>query len=338
MGNIALNKMATASSFVLPFSPGRAVDGSTSPLSRWVCSSVPGWLMVDMGSTIPVNRWVVKHMGGSGFWPAEGYNNRDYKFQGSNDQASWTDIDTVTGNTQNITDRTTGIVNFRYYRVAVTSGLNANGKLASIEEFEVYEAPVPFLTSLTLSSGTLNPAFDRAVYSYTASVVNDTASIIVTAVTGGVASTMKINGLPATSGQPSGPVSLAVGANKITVQLASQGVPEQVYNVTVTRASSPYLTKVEIHYYGRGIDGTVTVNMDHTTTSYTAGIPAGATQVTITPYVEDTAAQIVVNNQQLNNGQASAVINVTSAANQIPMQVKPSDGQPQRSYTLTITK
>lgn len=343
MGNIALNKTATASSYVLPFSPNKAVDGFTSPLNRWVCNSVstayPGWLMVDMGSQKFVNRWVVKHMCVGGFTPSTSYSNRDYKFQGSNDYVSWTDIDTVTGNTLSTTDRTTAIVNFRFYRVSVTSGLNANKGLASIEELEIYEAPVPVLTNLTLSSGTLNPAFNSAVYNYTASVGYDVTSITVTATSGGAPSTMTVNGVTTTSGQPSAPISLNVGANTVTIQLTSPGVPVQTYTVAVTRASSPYLTKVEVHYYGRGIDGINTINMDHTDTSYTTNVPSGTAQVTITPYVEDTAAQIIVNNsQQLSNGETSSAIDVPASTNQIPIQVKPSDGQTPRDYTLIVTK
>ena len=52
MGNIALNKYATASGYVAPYSPSRAVDGSWTPASRWLCTSVPCWMAVDLGQII----------------------------------------------------------------------------------------------------------------------------------------------------------------------------------------------------------------------------------------------------------------------------------------------
>lgn len=338
MGNIALSKIATASSYVLPFSPNKAVDGFTAPLNRWVCNSVstayPGWLMVDMGSQKFVNRWVVKHMCVGGFTPSEYYANRDYKLQGSNDSVSWTDIDTVTGNTQSTTDRTTAIVNFRYYRVSVTSGLNANKGLASIEELEIYEAPVPFLINLTLSSGILNPAFNSAVYNYTASVGYDVTSITVTATSGGTASTMTVDGVTTTSGQPSAPISLNVGANTVTVQLTSPGVPVQTYTVAVTRASSPYLTNITFD------KGSLATPFEKNTLTYNANIQYDGTQVYVTPTAEDPAAAITVNGSPATSGVPFGPIAMPNIGNNaaITIVVTSKQGADSRTYTITPTR
>ena len=63
----------------------------------------PIWLRVDLGAFYWINRWVVKQMGAVGWSP--NYNLTDYKLQGSLDNANWFDIDTVTNNSANQTDR-----------------------------------------------------------------------------------------------------------------------------------------------------------------------------------------------------------------------------------------
>ena len=86
MANIALNKSATASGSVAPFTPTKAVDGSIDPRNRWLCSVAPppggsvppSWLRVDLGTNFWVNRWVVKQMGLTGWSPS--FNMVDYKF------------------------------------------------------------------------------------------------------------------------------------------------------------------------------------------------------------------------------------------------------------------
>lgn len=49
--NIALNRPVTASSYVLPYEPARAVNGTTQATSRWLCKTLPGYMIVDLGST-----------------------------------------------------------------------------------------------------------------------------------------------------------------------------------------------------------------------------------------------------------------------------------------------
>ena len=177
MGNIALNKSVTASSYVKPYAPSRAVDGSTAPVSRWLCNTLPGSINVDLGGYYWVNRWVVRHMPVAG-WRSPDYVNCDFRLQGSGDNRSWADIDGVAGNTAAITDRLLPIaLKIRYLRVYVTKGLKTNPQLASIMALEIYEAPPtsPYLSKLALSSGTLAPAFSATTFNYAAMVENSVA-------------------------------------------------------------------------------------------------------------------------------------------------------------------
>ncbi|MDZ4289316.1 MAG: cadherin-like beta sandwich domain-containing protein, partial [Prosthecobacter sp.] len=72
------------------------------------------------------------------------------------------------------------------------------------------------LSALTLSAGTLTPAFASATTSYTASVPNSTTSVTVTPTVAQAEAAAAVNGTPVASSTASNAINLAVGANTIT--------------------------------------------------------------------------------------------------------------------------
>jgi hypothetical protein len=93
------------------------------------------------------------------------------------------------------------------------------------------------LSSLTISAGTLMPAFGPTTLNYTATVPNATDMLTVTATTANAAATLMINGAPATSGVAFGPIPLAVGTNPIAIQVTGPSTTK-TYNVVVTREAA----------------------------------------------------------------------------------------------------
>jgi alpha-L-fucosidase 2 len=89
------------------------------------------WLAVDLGTVTTTNRWVVRHYGGT-------EDGKDFKLQSSTDGNTWTDVDTVTGNTADVTDRTVPSFNSRYVRVYITAPQQSATQWARIREFELY--------------------------------------------------------------------------------------------------------------------------------------------------------------------------------------------------------
>lgn len=137
--NLASNKEVTANS-CMPSEPAtKAVDGIISNNSKWCSTTDIGeqWLMVDLGNDYDINRWVVKHAGSGG--EDSIYNTKDFKLQKSIDGVTFTDVDSVTGNTSNITDRTVSPFNARYLRLYITNPQHSTNWLAArIYEVEVY--------------------------------------------------------------------------------------------------------------------------------------------------------------------------------------------------------
>ncbi|QJD85675.1 cadherin-like beta sandwich domain-containing protein [Cohnella herbarum] len=93
------------------------------------------------------------------------------------------------------------------------------------------------LSGLTLSSGSLSPAFASGTTSYSVSVANSVSSLTVApSVTDRVA-TVKVNGAAVSSGSASGAISLKTGDNSILVTVTAEDGTTKSYMLTVTRAS-----------------------------------------------------------------------------------------------------
>ncbi|OPH46621.1 hypothetical protein BC351_14130 [Paenibacillus ferrarius] len=94
------------------------------------------------------------------------------------------------------------------------------------------------LSGLSLSNAALSPAFDASTTSYAANVANSVSSLTVTASVYDPAATVTVNGVGVASGQASGPISLSVGSNTITVVVTAQSGATKTYTITATRAAS----------------------------------------------------------------------------------------------------
>ncbi|RJX39984.1 hypothetical protein D3P09_11435 [Paenibacillus pinisoli] len=93
------------------------------------------------------------------------------------------------------------------------------------------------LSSLTMSSGTLDIPFAPGTTSYTSSVANSVTSLSVTPTSASSTATVKVNGNSATSGNAFGPIPLPIGSSTITIVVTAQdGTTTKTYSVRVTRA------------------------------------------------------------------------------------------------------
>ena len=103
------------------------------------------------------------------------------------------------------------------------------------------------LSGLTLSSGTLTPAFDPATLSYTVNVDNSVSSLSVTPTASDSNAAVSVNG-----GSPANPINLNVGENTITILVTAQdGSTTRTYTIAVTRAGplsqSAYFRNITIN-------------------------------------------------------------------------------------------
>lgn len=126
--NIALNKNVTVSSIEgSGFEGNYAVDGNTA--TRWSATLYvdPQWITVDLGSSYNISR--IKFV-----WEAAYA--KDYLVQVSSDNANWTTVKNITGNTSLTNDYTGLSATGRFVRMYGTARGSAYGY--SIYELEVY--------------------------------------------------------------------------------------------------------------------------------------------------------------------------------------------------------
>lgn len=110
-----------------------------------------------------------------------------------------------------------------------TNDNSNNGNHANGGEDNTHKSADNSLASLTLSSGTLSPAFKYNVTNYTAEVANDVTSVVVSA---------KPSNANATVESVNGGENLAVGANKIQIVVKAENGVTATYTITVTRKES----------------------------------------------------------------------------------------------------
>jgi hypothetical protein len=108
----------------------------------WTSSTDYQWLAVDLGAPTSINRWVLRHYGGS-------EDARNFKLQQSSDGNTWTDVDSVTGNTLDVTDRRVPMFSARYLRVYITVPQQSATQWARIRELEFYNQSLAFGATAT---------------------------------------------------------------------------------------------------------------------------------------------------------------------------------------------
>jgi hypothetical protein len=125
------------------------------------------------------------------------------------------------------------------------------------------------LSGLTLSEGTLNPAFDTTTTGYMVSVANSVSSITVTPTFVDSTATVTVNGTTATSDSASDLISLSVGSNTVNVIVTAQDGTTKTYTVTVMRVTVPNIT---VQPSGITVnEGAISPSLNVTATVYDSG-------------------------------------------------------------------
>ena len=187
------------------------------------------------------------------------------------------------------------------------------------------------LKSLTLS-GIDFGTFDSTTTSYSAQVSNSVSQTTVTpaANDSGASYVIKLGGVTAADGK----VSLAVGSNVITVDVAAEdGETTKTYTITVTRAEPPSTDATLSALTLSGIDiGTFASG----TTAYTASVANSVSRTKVTPSVNHSDASYVIKLGGVTDADGTVALAV--GANVITVEVTAQDRQTTRTYIVTVTR
>ncbi len=190
------------------------------------------------------------------------------------------------------------------------------------------------LSALVFSAGPLSPAFAPDTVNYTVAAPNQPGQTTITATTSQAGVTIAIQGTAVASGQPFGPVPLAVGLNTFEIVVRAQGVTaEKKYTVVITRAASnANLSGLQV------APGFMAPAFSAAVTNYSvSGVGLFTPSVTVAATVEDPAATLTINGQAVSSGQALAVP-VPIGFSQIPVVVRAQDSITTKTYIVTVTR
>jgi hypothetical protein len=191
------------------------------------------------------------------------------------------------------------------------------------------------LASLSLSEGSLSPAFDPATTNYTVSVANSVTEVTVTPTVDDTNATVTVHGTAVSSGSASDPISLSVGTTDITVEVTAEDGSTKSYTISVTReeavSANADLSDLALS------EGTLSPAFDSGTTSYTATVNGDVSDVTVTPTTASSEATVTVEGNAVNSGSASQPISLSDGPNNIDVTVTAENGNT-KSYAIELTR
>lgn len=352
--SLTTNKTCSASSFVMPYAPSRAVDGANinyDLTSRWVTNTnnTGSYMIVDLGALYKISNWSVTCLGITALqWPGGNalYNLQDFDLQIPTDNTlkTWANVDSVVGNSASSIIRNCTATVTRYVRLNIRANKGNHfsnyNPCTSVVSFDVFGIPVTSnanLSNLTASSGALVPTFASATKDYTVNVGYSVTTTTVTPTVQDAGATITVNNVAVVSGQASQVINLNVGSNVITtVVTASDGVTKCTYTVNVIRSVPPYLTNIDAAV----ADGTAIAltpsPFDKNKFSYAGSVDYTVQSITLTPWT-DAGMTIKYNGATVNSGQAVTINNLVLGDNAIVLTACAADGSSQ-NYTVTITR
>ncbi len=154
------------------------------------------------------------------------------------------------------------------------------------------------LSNLTLSAGSLSPAFDAGTPAYTTAVTNSIDHLSLSPTLVDDNSMVSVNDVPVASGSASGAITLSVGSNPITILVTGQGgIGTKTYTVVVTRAPSSN-AELSMLVIGGGVVGMSPVQLmpgfDGGITDYTALMPYNTMSIGVQAMTADASARLTV--------------------------------------------
>jgi LEA14-like dessication related protein len=195
------------------------------------------------------------------------------------------------------------------------------------------EGPVKIdlMKDLTLSRGTLKPAFNVGTPSYVATVANDVSSITVTpTVFDNSGATVTVNGEAVASGKSSSAINLNEGFNFILVVASTKELIETTYTLTVTRAGKYMLSGLTLSR------GSLIPAFSSDLTRYWSLVDGSVDNITVTPTVSDSSATVTVNGITVPSGSPSSPIHLNPGSNSIIVLVKAPDGTEKRNVVNLV--
>ena len=196
------------------------------------------------------------------------------------------------------------------------------------------------LSALTLTPGTLSPAFDAGTAVYTAEVVSHHGMVTVAAVRGDAGAGVVISPPDADAGTAGHQVRVGPGAaTQIAVAVtAADGATRRTYSVAVT-ATRPAAANGDVALSSLEVDpGALAPALGSGAVLYGAAYPSSTKTATITAAARHPDAQVVIGPADADPDTAGHQAALRSGDNPVTVRVISSNGAAQQSYVVTLTR
>ena len=200
------------------------------------------------------------------------------------------------------------------------------------------------LSALSLSPGTLDPAFDRMTHSYTASVehLQSPITLIATASDPVNAKVEFLDGddmpLADADGNTAGhQVDLAVGENTSKIKVtAEDGLTTRTYTLVVTRAG-PNTDLSDLRVNGVSVPG-FDSDVRYKSSGVQRGVAASVAHATIEGVTDDPDAAVAYLGTDTDEMTDGHQVNLSEGRNEISIVVTAADGVTTRTYLLSVNR
>ena len=186
------------------------------------------------------------------------------------------------------------------------------------------------LQSLTVSPGTLVPAFIATTTGYTVAAASGVGSVTVTAQAQDAGATVSINGQTTTSRSVS--LGAAGSSTLITIVVTAPNGNEKTYLVTVNRAALGGNNNLQSLTVS---PGTLVPAFAAGTLNYTVAVASGVGSVTVTAQAQDSGATVSIDGQTTTSRSVS--LGAAGSSTPIPIEVTPPNGN-QKTYTVIVNR
>lgn len=207
--------------------------------------------------------------------------------------------------------------------------------------------PQVLLSGLSIAGAELDRVFqpDRTIY--TAHAIFSQDAITLTPIVGiliddGIVppfystnATILVNGQEVASGQPSEPITLALGQNTIAIQVNSEdGNASITYTLVVYRITSP---SAEAHLSDLSLSSaSLDPLFQPDQTTYSTNVGAYRTCAILTTVPAHAGANIEIKGTEVAAGNTTTVIDLAEGENRIDLRVTAEDGIATNDYTLSV--
>lgn len=191
------------------------------------------------------------------------------------------------------------------------------------------------LSALTISSGTLSPAFSTNTVDYTATVAYSVTSLNITPSLASANATMTVNTTAVTSGSAFTFASLAVGSNTATIVVTAQDLTTKTYAIVITRVALSTDSSLAALTTSAGAWG---ASFASGTLAYSIDVPNTTSTINLTATSNYSAATIKIGATTLTSGSAYGPIALDTGVNTITIRVTAEDTGVTSDYVLTITR